>query len=513
MSETRQEPISWGRRMTILAEEHPQKVAIVFLPKDGSQPIELTWQELDISANRVARWMQGYGVDEDSAIAVGLWNCVEHYIATIAGWKLGALVLPMRGEMPTIERDGILELLQPRLVISHWENVPFPNIPPETMLDESSNLDSTPLRDVVAHPGKAIGSGGSTGRPKIIVHPGPWEKVPGQLNLGGADIGFRSQQVHLIAGPLYHNSPFSISHFGLFEDHTLIVMEKFDAAQAVDAIERYQVNFCFMAPTMIQRIVALEGVDKRDFSSFQGMYHTAAPCPTWLKREWMKLLGPEKVYEAFGSTEAVGSTVIRGDEWLERPNSLGRAQGCDMKILGEDGNEVPVGEVGEIFMRPHGEEETYTYIGSNPAKTTADGFVSVGDMGWVDDEGYLYLADRRVDLIITGGANVYPAEVEGALSEHEQVADVVVIGVPDSDWGKRVHAVIQPEDISHPPTVAQLDAHCRERLMSYKVPKSYEFVKEVPRLPSGKIRRSAMVNERESGWTDAMVWVKAPKTS
>jgi bile acid-coenzyme A ligase len=264
-------------------------------------------------------------------------------------------------------------------------------------------------------------------------------------------------------------------------------MEKFDAAQAVDAIERYKVNFCFMAPTMIQRIVALEGVEKRDFSSFQGMYHTAAPCPPWLKREWMKLLGPEKVFEAFGATEGVGATVIRGDEWLEHPGSLGKPQGCDMKILDENGQEVSQGEVGEIFMRPHTDEETYDYIGSDRAKSTTDGFVSVGDMGWVDAEGYLFLADRRVDLIITGGANVYPAEVEAALSEHEQIGDVVVIGVPDEDWGKRVHAVIQPVDYDRPPSVAELDAHCRERLMSYKVPKSYEFMREVPRLPSGKI--------------------------
>jgi bile acid-coenzyme A ligase len=166
--------------------------------------------------------------------------------------------------------------------------------------------------------------------------------------------------------------------------------------------------------------------------------------------------------------------------------------------------------VGEIFMRPHGAGPTYAYIGSPPAKGTPDGFTSVGDLGWVDAEGYLFLADRRVDLIITGGANVYPAEVEAALTEHPSVGDVAVIGVPDEDWGKRVHAVIQPRDPGDPPTVAALDAHCRERLASYKIPKSYEFVAQLPRDDAGKLRRSGLVAEREVGWTAGMIAAPRP---
>ncbi len=178
--------------------------------------------------------------------------------------------------------------------------------------------------------------------------------------------------------------------------------------RVVDAIERHKVNFGFLAPTMMQRIVRLPDVQERDFSSVEAFFHTAAPCPPWLKRAWIDLIGPEKLYEGFGATEAVGSCRIRGDEWLEHPGSLGRPVNCDLAILDEDWQPVPTGEVGEIFMRPHSEKPTYSYIGSDPARTTPDGFVSVGDMGWVDDEGYLFLADRRTDLIITGGANVYP---------------------------------------------------------------------------------------------------------
>jgi bile acid-coenzyme A ligase len=273
-------------------------------------------------------------------------------------------------------------------------------------------------------------------------------------------------------------------------------MERFDAARAVDLIERYRINFGFLVPTMMKRILQLPGIERRDFSSVHAFFHTAAPCPAWLKRAWIDLIGGERLYEAFGASEGVGATIIRGDEWLRHPGSVGRPSQCDLRILDPNFAVLPIGEVGEIFMRPHTQEPTYRYLGSAPAKTTPDGFVSVGDMGWVDAEGYLYPADRRVDLIIVGGANVYPAEVEAALQQHAQVADVAVIGLPDEDLGKRVHAVIQPADARRPPLVEQLDAYCRERLTPYKVPRSYEFVAVLPRDDSGKIRRTALVAER-----------------
>ncbi|MGH9175320.1 MAG: AMP-binding enzyme, partial [Vicinamibacterales bacterium] len=163
-------------------------------------------------------------------------------------------------------------------------------------------------------------------------------------------------------------------------------------------------------------------------------------------------------------------------------------------------NDVPAGEVGEIFMRPFGSSEpTYVYIGSPPARTTLDGFVSVGDLGYLDADSYLFLADRRVDLIISGGANIYPAEVEAPLSQYPDVVDVVVIGLPDDDWGKRVHAIIHPRDLANPPSITALDAWMRRHLASYKVPKTYEFIAELPRDGAGKIRRTALIEERVTG--------------
>ena len=505
MTEATNEPISFGRRLTLLAAAHPDAPAIIYAPQEGDEQT-VTWRALDRASNRIARLLAEYGVDARSLVVVGLPNRPEHFFATFAAWKRGALVLPLKATLPRRERDQILAVGNPAVVVADWEDVAFPLLTGAD-LARADDCSDVPLPDVVPHPGKSIGSGGSTGRSKIIVDPKPLARVPlqpGEVTKSG----LRSGQVQLIAGPLYHNSPFSWSHLGLFEDHILILMERFDAARALDLIERHRVNFAFLAPTMMKRIIETPGATARDYASIETVFQTAAPCPPWLKRAWIDLIG-DRLYEGFGSTEAVGHTDIRGEEWLRHPGSVGRpSDDCEMRILDEEFNELPPGEVGEIFFRMRSPEPTYYYIGSPPVKTTPDGFKSVGDMGWVDTEGYLYLADRRVDLIISGGANIYPAEVEAALTEHPAVADVAVIGLPDDDWGKTVHAVVQPRDPARAPALHDLDAHCRERLAAYKAPKSYEFVDALPRDDTGKIRRSALATERAAGHWPGIVRVK-----
>jgi bile acid-coenzyme A ligase len=499
------EKVSWGRRLSDLAAAHPEKTAIIFVPQEGDERA-LTWGELDAQSNRLARRMATLGADERSLIVVGLPNCPEHYIAVFAAWKLGSLVLPMRAALPPRERDQLLDLGRPTVVVADWDEVPFPTIA-RAHLTTLGDYIADPLPDRTPHPGKAIGSGGSTGRSKIIVDPHPLSRTPRPPDDPGY-MGLRPGQVQLVPGPLYHNSPFGWSHMGLFDNHTLVLMERFDAARVVDLIEGHRVNFIVLVPTMMRRIAQLPGIERRDLSSIEGIMHTAAPCPPWVKHAWINLIGGEKVYEGFGAAEAVGATTIRGDEWLRHPGSVGRPANCDLRILNENGNDLPPGDVGEIFMRPHTPDPTYAYIGSAPAKSTPDGFTSVGDMGWVDAEGYLFLADRRVDLIITGGANVYPAEVEAVLTEHPAVGDVAVIGVPDEDFGKCVHAIIQPRDPDTPPSVRELDAHCRQRLAAYKIPKTYEFLTPLPRDDAGKIRRSALAAERVQGRTPGMIAVR-----
>lgn len=510
MNETSDQGISFGRRIAELAAAHPDRPAIIFAPRSGPPERVLTWRDLDRDSNRVARLLEARGLGQGRMLVVALHNCPEHMVATIAGWKLGACVLPLSPSLPTRERDQLLEISAPAIAVGEWADLPEL---PLVRLEELRSLDGysdAPLPDRVSHPGKAIGTGGSTGRSKVIIEPNPWVKVPGHAigDLGDV-VGFRPGQVQLCMTRLYHNMPYSWGHSGLFDGHTIVLMEHFDPDYAVDLIERYRVQFIQTVPICMQRIARLPDIARRDFSSVESVFHSGAPCPPWVKRAWIDLVGAEKLWEGFGGAEATGGTMIRGDDWLAHPGTVGTAFHCEVRILDEDLRELPLGVVGEIFTRLLVQRPTFEYIGSPPPKNTSDGFVSLGDLGWLDDQGYLHHADRRVDLIITGGANVYPAEVEAALTEHPSVVDLAIIPVADEEWGRRVHAIVQPLDPAHPPSVEELDHHCRERLVSYKCPKSYEFMTELPRDPSGKIRRSALAAERDQGWTAQMLPVKS----
>jgi bile acid-coenzyme A ligase len=496
--------VTFGARVRELAALHPDKPAIIFIPQQGVERT-ITWRDYDRATNRIARLLAARGVHEGSTVAIGVWNSPEQMIVTAAAWKNGALALPLRAILPPRERDGILEIANPSLVFAEWEDVAYPVLRPDE-LSRADAYDDGPLPYDPPHPGKAIASGGSTGRSKIVVDR---TAHPVRRSPRGPRLGEAHGQVQLLCAPLYHNSPFLNAYRGLADDNTIVLMERFDAAKAVDAIERHCVNYAYMPPIIMRRIIMLPGVQERDFSSIEAMHSSAAPCPPWLKRAWIDLIGPEKVYEVYGSSEGIGATIIRGDEWLAHPGSVGKPVVCELRILDENLRDLPPGDVGEIFTRPTMTNgPTFRYIGGATIKSTPDGFYSVGDLGWVDAEGYLFIADRRVDLIITGGANVYPAEVEAALHDHPAIADLAVIGVPDEEWGKRVHAVVQPLNPANPPAVTELDAWARARITSYKIPKTYEFIAELPRNEAGKIRRSALADERASGWNPAMVTAK-----
>jgi bile acid-coenzyme A ligase len=247
-----------------------------------------------------------------------------------------------------------------------------------------------------------------------------------------------------------------------------------------------------VVPTMMQRIWRLpEHVRSAyDVSSLEMILHLGAPCPPWLKRAWIDWLGPERVVELYAGTESQGVTVIDGHEWLQKPGSVGRpVLGSRFRVLDGDGRDVPPGTVGEIYMMPaDGPGSTYRYRGAQPRGI--DGWESLGDLGHLDEDGYLYLADRSADLILSGGANVYPAEVEAALDAHPAVRSSAVFGLPDDDLGERVHAVVDVAEAQV--TTEVLLAHLAERLVRYKVPRSIELVREPLRDDAGKLRRSAL---------------------
>jgi bile acid-coenzyme A ligase len=315
-------------------------------------------------------------------------------------------------------------------------------------------------------------------------------------------------QTVLVSAPLYHTNGFMTLYNLIAGDH-IVLMEKFDAARIPDLVERHRISTLTMPSTMLQRIVDLPGVDDRDWSSVEWVLQGAAVIAPSLVRRWVDLVGAERFFMAYGMTEGLGLTALRADEWLEHPGSVGRGyRDTEIRILDEDGKDVGPGEIGEIFLRSP-TSGLYKYLGGAPrlAKTD-DGFETAGDMGWLEDGGFLHIVDRRVDMIVSGGANVYPAEVESALIEHPKIADVVVIGLRDPDWGRRVHAVVQPRDPASPPTPEALDQHARNDLTSYKVPKTYEFLPALPRNEAGKIRRSALAAERESGRWEGMLPAK-----
>jgi bile acid-coenzyme A ligase len=353
------------------------------------------------------------------------------------------------------------------------------------------------LPDVVAPRANGICSSGSTGLPKVIISNRPGIHKPGlTVPLAEKWGPVPRAQVILVLGPMYHTNGF-FSCFNLLGGDHVVVMERFDAAQAVDVIERHRVSMFNCTPTMLKRIADLPDIDERDLSSIEWICQGAAPMPPYLVHRWAELIGPERLIMAYGMSEGLGLTTIRGDEWMDRKGSVGRpARDTELKVLDTDGNPAPTGEIGDIYLRSamYGGSD---YLGGSVRPTmTDDGYCSVGDLGYLDEDGFLYVVDRRSDLIITGGANVYPAEVETALLEHPKVADVAVIGLPDDEWGRRVHAIIQPSSPEDPPSFDEVRAWAKERVAAYKVPKSIELVDEIPRSAATKVNRGALLEAR-----------------
>jgi bile acid-coenzyme A ligase len=429
--------------------------------------------------------------DTESTVAIVLPNSAVWYACAIGALKLGACVLPLNPRMTEREMREVFDLAQPHVALAPTiEGLECRSVDRDALESEREKpwTGDRPF-DVVACPAKMIASGGSTGRPKLIVDPLPWAWVP-PFGAEG-DPGLSRPQVQLVAAPLYHNFAFRRSMIGLFNDHQLVVMERFDAAMACDLIERHRVSFLALVPTMMKRMADL-GLERHDLSSVRVLTHSGGPCAPAVKRAWIHVLGPELIEELYGNTEWFGQTSISGQEWLAKPGSVGRAHDCDIRILRDSGAEAAVGEVGEIAFRNHYEGETYRYLGAPPVTPTPDGFLGTGDLGYLDNDGYLFLSDRRVDMIVTGGVNVYPAEVEAVLLEHPAVGDAAVVGLDDAEWGQRVHAVVELRADADRPRTGELAAFAREKLSGYKVPRSFELVDRLPRSESGKIQRASL---------------------
>jgi long-chain acyl-CoA synthetase len=303
----------------------------------------------------------------------------------------------------------------------------------------------------------------------------------------------------LVAGPLYHTGPASYAQLHLLVGATVVLMKRFDAGEALRLIERYRVTSSFMVPTHLSRILQLDESERarRDLASVRLILHSAAPCPPHVKRGIMRVFPPGVVTEFYGASES-GFTRITAEEWLEKPGSVGRPwPGHEIRVFDEEGRTCGPGEIGLIYVR--GPNMEFRYRGAEEKSRGAfrDGFFTAGDLGWLDEDGYLYIADRRTDLILSGGANVYPAEVESVLLAHPKVADAAVVGVPDDDMGKSVLAIVELRP-GESATVEELITFARGELAHYKCPRRVEFVAELPREPQGKVKKHVLA-ERYGG--------------
>lgn len=467
---------SIGERLAALAAEWPDATLLT------CQGESRTAQQLESDTNRLARWLIQLGVSEGDFVTVALPNGIRFVESVFAIWKIGAVPQPVSYRLPGRELEAIIDLANPSLVFGvDQDRVPDRRVLPIDFV-VPQDVSDEPLAPIWAKFNRAITSGGSTGRPKLI--------IDRRRAAAYHDPMLPWHEATVVPGPLYHTAPFMMTTRSVLQGNLTTIFERFDPEATLAAVARTQAAFLYCVPTMMSRMWKLpdEVRDSYDISSLRVLLHAAAPCPDWLKRAWIGILG-DRLVEMYSSSEGAARFIIRGNEWLEHPGSVGRPRaGDEVKILDDDGNEVPPETVGNVYMRSSGDRD-FEYLGAEQL-TRLDGFVTVGDLGHVDADGYLYLADRRADLILRGGANIYPAEVEAAIEEHPLVRSVAVVGVKDDDLGQRVHAVVDsPSGVSE----ADLRTFVSERLVQYKCPESYEFVDGPVRDEAGKVRRSSLI--------------------
>jgi bile acid-coenzyme A ligase len=481
--------LSYGRAMDWLAEREPDRLAIV--SQHEGRVETRTRMELTRRSNRLARAYANLGVGQGDIVTIALSNGCEFFEAALAAWKLGATPNPISARLPDVEQRAIVETASPALVVG-VEAGRFGGLPVVPAgFEPDSDVSDDALPDRISSHVRAMTSGGSTGRPKVIIDATSALCDPtlpeNRMNAGGRT---------LVPGPLYHAGPFITSWQSLLCGGTIYVHARFDPSECIACIARERIDWVLFVPTMMQRIWKLPEEEKRayDLTCLETVMCSGAPSPDWLKRAWIEWLGAERIWEAYGGSERIGGTLISGQEWLEHPGSVGRPTGGrEVRILDKSGKDRAVREVGLVyFLPPGGAGSTYAYRGAD-ARRTEDGWETLGDLGFLDEDGFLYLTDRETDMIVSGGANVYPAEVEAAIDGFGPVRSSAVIGLPDDDLGQRVHAIVDaPEGFDD----QELRAFLTDRLARYKVPRNFERVSEPLRDDAGKVRRSALREAR-----------------
>ncbi|HUC06359.1 MAG TPA: AMP-binding protein [Acidimicrobiales bacterium] len=503
------------------AEANPDKPAIVMADSGET----LTFAQYEAAANQVAHLVRHSGLEARDHMALFMENDPRLLVAEGGAERAGLFFTPINSYLSVDEAAYIVNDSQSRLVVTsasqaevaqqlpercphveRWLMAGAPGAvdgPFESFDDAVAHYPTGPIADELLG-APMMYSSGTTGRPKGILRPVA-DVPPGSDGPGVTSIAalwrFREGMVYLSPAPLYHTAPQVSVAISLRMGATTVVMEHFDAAQFLDLVRRYRVTHTQVVPTMFTRLLKLpaEVREAADMSSLEVVVHAAAPCPVPVKQQMIEWLGPI-LLEYYAATEGNGCTFVTSKDWLAHPGTVGRAVLGDIAILDDEGQPCPTGTPGTVWF---GGATSFEYF-NDPDKTagsrSADGRAStVGDVGYLDTDGYLYLTDRKAHMIISGGVNIYPQETENVLVTHPKVMDAAVIGVPDDDLGEAVKAVVQPV----PGVTAdhalgrELIAFCRNQLAHYKCPRSIDFVDELPRLPTGKLYKGVL---RERYW-------------
>jgi acyl-CoA synthetase (AMP-forming)/AMP-acid ligase II len=493
------------------AAAHPDRPALI----EGER--RLSWREYHERRNRLAHALAGLGLSAGEHVVLYAHNALEVVLASAAARARGLIPVPMNHRLTADEVAYILDDSDAVAVFVGDAFVPMlervreraPRLRQVILLGAERRPWARPLDDLVAAGrcdpltaapgvgGSMIYTAGTTGRPKGARRPvtDPTSALPRltALNCVSPD------DVHLVAGPLYHSAPGGFALYAHMLGQTVVVMPKFDAEDALRTIARHRCTTTFMAPTLLKRLVDLPAAvrARHDVSSMRSIVVAAAPCPMRVKEAILAWFGPV-LYEFYGSTELGVNTVLDPRDMLRKPRSCGRAApGIELAVLDDAGRSVPAGQPGELHVRRDpGMFDGYYKNAAATRETERGDWLSVGDVAWMDDEGFVYICDRKRDMIISGGVNIYPAEIEDVQHRHPAGQDVAVFGVPDPEWGERVHAAIQRRPGASL-TAEDVIAFCRQRLADYKTPRQVSFHDDFPRDTAGKLVKRLL---REPYW-------------
>jgi len=499
--------------LSIYAQSQPGKPAVIDDKPDGSV-VTWTYAGLEAQANRVANLLLSLGAGPGSKV---LWcgpNSPEVVAVMNATRKISAVAVPLNYRLTPEEASYVINNCDAGIAYVDYEYAPMfaalrgqlekvrhiiavGGPAPEGMLTDAdiaaapaSEPDAGDTAGAAGLGGSMIYTSGTTGKPKGAVRakgPDP-EIVMALLTL----FGYRPDDVYITSGPLYHSGPSAFMGMAGLCGQTIIVQRKFDPEDWLRLVDKYKVSSTFSAPVVVRMVCALprEVKDRYDRSSMRVMVANAAPWSYALKKEYVADFPPESLFEIYGSTELGVDTVLMPADQMRKPGSCGKpAPGIEITLFGEDGAEVTgtgPDHTGEVFIRSRSTFDTYYKNDASYAANTRGDFHTVGDIAYRDDEGYLYICDRKSDMIISGGMNIYPAEIEAALEQHPGIYDVAVFGIPSQEWGEVVHATVVLSPGSSL-TGEEIRAFARDHLASYKVPRSVDFADELPRTGSGKL--------------------------